>query len=135
MWDTRVETGRTRCYKKYLYDNYFRHYSFPWHLLSDQGTKFCNAILNEMCIYFNIKKLHTLPYHPQMNGAVEWVHQTLEQMITKLDNKRRRKWPEHLSSITHTYNSTRSQIMEYSPYFLMMGRRSDVPHCMNTTRN
>ena len=44
-------------------------------------------------------------------------------MITKFDNKRCRKWPEHLGSITNAYNSTRSQIMGYSPYFLMMGRR------------
>ena len=72
---------------KCLYDNYFRYYRFPRHSLSDQGTEFCNAILNEMCIYLNIKKFCTLPYHPQTNGAVERVHQTLEGMITKLDNK------------------------------------------------
>ena len=112
---------------KCLYDNYFRHSGFPCHLLPDQGTEFCNTILNKMCIYLNIKKLHISPYHPQMNGAVEHVYQTLDRMITKLDNKQRRKWPEHLSSITHTYNSTRSQITGYSPYFLMMGCRPWLP--------
>ena len=44
-------------------------------------------------------------------------------MIGKLDNKRRKHWPDHLATITHAYNSTRSQITGYSPYFLMMGRR------------
>ena len=48
-------------------------------------------------------------------------------MIGKLDNKRRKNWPDHLSSITHAYNSTRSQITGYSPYFLMMGRRPRLP--------
>ena len=112
---------------KCLYDNYFRHYGFPHRLLSDQHTKFCNAILNEMCIYLNIKKLCTSLYHPKTNGTIEHVHQTLEQMIAKLDSKRRREWPEHLSSITHTYNSTRSQITGYSPYFLIMGCRPWLP--------
>ena len=112
---------------KCLYDNYFRHYGFPQCLLSDQGTEFCNAILNKMCIYMNIKKLRTSPYHPQTYGAVECVHQTLEQMIAKLDNKQHRKWPKHLGSITHAYNLTRSQIMGYSPYFLMMGCRPWLP--------
>ena len=69
-----IQAYKVKC----LYDNYFPHYSFPRRLLSDQGTKFCNAILNEMCIYLNIKKLHTLPYHPQMNSTVKRVHQTLE---------------------------------------------------------
>ena len=67
------------------------------------------------------------PYHPQSNGTVERVHQTLRQMIGKLDNKRRKKWPDHLGTITHAYNSTRSQVTGYSPYFLMMGRRPCLP--------
>ena len=74
----KVKDKRAITIAKCLYDNYFRHYRFPRCLLSDQGTEFCNAILNEMCIYLNIKKLCTLLYHPQMNGAVEHVHQTLE---------------------------------------------------------
>ena len=123
----KVKDKRAITIAKCLYDNYFRHYGFPRHLLSDQGTKFCNAVLNEMCIYLNIKKLCTSPYHPQTNSAVEHVHQTLERMIAKLDNKWWRKWPEHLGSITHAYNSTRSQITGYSPYFLMMGHRPWLP--------
>ena len=123
----KVKDKRAITIAKCLYDNYFIHYGYPQRLLSDQGTEFCNAILNEMCIYLNIKKLQTSPYHPQTNGAVERVHQTLERMITKLDSKWHRKWPEHLSSITHAYNSTRSQIMGYSLYFLMIGRRPWLP--------
>ena len=123
----KVKDKRAITIAKCLYDNYFRHYGFPHHLLSDQGTEFCNTILNEMCIYLNIKKLCMLPYHPQTNGAVKRVHQTLEWMIAKLDSKRCRKWPKHLSSITHAYNSTRSQITGYSPYFLMMGHRPWLP--------
>ena len=68
-----------------------------------------------------------MPYHPQSNGAIERVHQTLRRMIGKLDNKRQKNWPEHLSSITHAYNSTRSQITGYLPYFLMMGCRPRLP--------
>ena len=60
----KVKDKRAITIAKCLYDNYFRHYGFPRHLLSDQGTEFCNAILNEMCIYLNIKKLRTSPYHP-----------------------------------------------------------------------
>ena len=74
----KVKDKRAITIVKCLYDNYFRHYGFPCHLLSNQGTEFCNAILNEMCIYLNIKKLRMLPYHPQTNGAVERAHQTLE---------------------------------------------------------
>ena len=112
---------------KCLYDNYFRHFGFPRRLLSDQGKEFCNAILNELCYYLNVKKLRSSPYHPQTNGAVERVHQTLRRMVGKLDNKRRKNWPDHLGAITHAYNATRSQITGFSPYFLMFGRRPRLP--------
>ena len=77
----KVKDKRASTITKCLYDKYFRHYSFPRCLLSDQGTEFCNAILNEMCVYLNIKKLCMSPYYPLTNGAVECVHQTLERMI------------------------------------------------------
>ena len=48
-------------------------------------------------------------------------------MIGKLDNERRKNWLSHLGSITHTYNSTRSQVTGYSPYYLMFGRRLRLP--------
>ena len=116
----KVNDKRAVTITKCLYDNYFRHYRFPRQLMSDQGKEFCNNILKEMCYYLNIKKVRTMPYHPQSNGAVEHVHYTLHQMIGKLDNKRCKNWVEHLATITHTYNATCSQITGYSPYFLMM---------------
>ena len=121
--------------------NTFAIYGFLRRLMSDQGREFCNDILKEMCYYLNIKKIRTTPYHPQSNGAVERVHQTLHQMIGKLDNKRCKKWPDHLGTITHAYNSTRSQVTGYSPYFLMMGHRPRLPvdlvisHIMTITQN
>ena len=69
----KVKDKRAITIAKCLYDNYFRHYGFPWHLLSDQGTQFCNAVLNVLCIYLNIKKLRTSPYHPrtvQLNVSI-----------------------------------------------------------------
>ena len=95
--------------------------------MSDKGKEFCNNILKEMCYYLNIKKIRTMPYHPQSNGSVECVHYTLCQMIGKLDNKRRKNWVNHLSTITHTYNMTHLQITGYSLYFLMMGCRPRLP--------
>ena len=123
----KVNDKRAVTIAKCLYDNYFRHYRFSRHLMSDQGKEFCNNILKEMCYYLNIKKIHTMPYHPQSNGAVKRVHYTLCQMIGKLDNKQCKNRVDHLATITHAYNVTRSQITGYSPYFLMMGCRLRLP--------
>ena len=68
-----------------LYNNYFSVFRFPQSLMSDQGTEFCGNIIVAMCSLLGIEKVQTMPYHPQMNGSAERVHQTLQRMIGKLD--------------------------------------------------
>ena len=48
-------------------------------------------------------------------------------MIGKLDPEKRRKWPAHIGSIIIVYNSTRSLVTRYSPYYLMFGWRPRLP--------
>ena len=93
----------------------------------DNALEFIRKVLMVLCNLLNMKQVRTSPYHPQSNGSVERAHQTLIRMIGKLDPKRKSRWPDHISSICHTYNSTRSQVMGYSPHFLMFGRRPRLP--------
>ena len=110
-----------------LYNNYFSVFGFPQCLMSDQGTEFCGKVIVAMCSLLGIEKIRTTLYHPQTNGPAERVHQTLQHMIGKLDLEKRRKWPAHIGSIIIAYNSTRSLVTGYSPYYLMFGRRPWLP--------
>ena len=110
-----------------LYNNFFSVFGFPQKLMSDQGTEFTGDMIAAMCKLLGIEKIRTTPYHPQTNGSAERVHQTLQRMIGKLDSEKRQKWPEHIGSMLITYNTTRSQVTSYSPYFLMFGRRPRLP--------
>ena len=110
-----------------LYNNFFSIFRFPQRLMSDQGTEFTGDVIAAMCKLLGIEKIRTTPYHPQSNGSAERVHQTLQRMISKLDPEKRRKWPKHIGSVLITYNATRSQVTGYSPYFLMFGRRPQLP--------
>ena len=105
-----------------LYNNYFSVFGFPQCLMSDQGTEFCGKVIVAMCSLLGVEKIRTTPYHPQTNGLAERVHQMLQCMIGKLDPEKRRKWLAHIGSIIIAYNSTRSLVTGYSPYYLMFGR-------------
>ena len=118
-------TARTTA--RVLYNNYFSVFGFPQHLMSDQGTEFCGKVIAAMCSLLGIEKIRTTPYHPQTNGSAERVHQMLQRMIGKLDPEKRQKWPAHIGSIIIAYNSTRSLVTRYSPYYLMFGRRPRLP--------
>ena len=110
-----------------LYNSFFSVFGFPQKLMSNQGTEFTGDMIVAMCKLLGIEKIRTMPYHPQTNGSAERVHQTLQRMIGKLDPEKRRKSPEHIGSVLITYNATWSQVTGYSPYFLMFGRRPQLP--------
>ena len=90
--------------------------------MSDQARAFCGTVITQMCDYLRIDKIRNSPYHPQSNGQVERVHQTLLQMIGKLEEEKRRDWPTHLGSVVHAYNTMRSLVISFSPHYLMFGR-------------
>ena len=83
--------------------------------------------MTALCDLLHVRKLRTSAYHPQSNGSVERTHQTLMRMIGKLDPRRKNRWDEHIGSICHAYNTTQSQVMGYSPHFLMFGHRLHLP--------
>ena len=66
---------------KFLYQGYISIFGAKARLLSDWGTNFTSSIIDEMCKLLDMRKLQTMPYHPQMNGLVERSHQTIMQMI------------------------------------------------------
>ena len=110
-----------------LYNEFFSVFGFPGKLMSDQAAEIMGQVISELCDLLGVTKIRTSPYHPQTNGTVERVHQTLRRMIAKMDPDKRAKWPSHLGPILIVYNATRSLITGYSPYFLMFGRRPRLP--------
>ena len=109
---------------KFLYQGYISIFGALARLLSDWGTNFMSSIIDKMCKLLGMRKLPTMPYHPQVKGLVERSHQTIMQMIRKLREDKKADWPGHLVEIVHAYNATQSTMMGYSPHYLMFGCRS-----------
>ena len=80
-----------------------------------------SSVIDEMCKIFGIKKLWTMPYHPQTNGLVERLHQTIMRMMGKVGKDKKADWPGHLAEIVHAYNATCFAVTGYSPHYLMFG--------------
>ena len=124
MWPPN-QTAKT--VTKFLYQDYILIFGALARLLSDQGANFISSIIDEMCRLLSMRKLQTTPYHPRTNGLVERSHQTIMQMISKVGEDKKIKWPGHLAEIVHTYNATWSAVMGYSPHYLMFGWRPRLP--------
>ena len=119
------QTARTAA--ETLRIGYFGLFSAPAYLVSDQGKAFTGHIITHLCELYGVQKLRTSPYHAQTNGQVERMNQTIIHMIGKLEEDRKACWSKHLPELLMAYNATRSAVTDYSPYYLLFGRRPRIP--------
>ena len=102
---------------KFLYQGNISVFGDLARLLSDRGASFMSSVIEELCKLLGIRKLQTIPYHPQTNGLVERSHQMI--IIVKLGEDKNANWASHLAETVHAYNATHSTIEGYSPHYLM----------------
>ena len=95
---------------KFLHQGYISVFGAPARLLSGRGANFISSVIEEKCNILGMKKLQTMPYHPQTNGLVERSHQTIMQMIGKLGEDKKVNWSSHLAEIVHAYNAPIPQL-------------------------
>ena len=107
---------------KFLYQGYISIFGALARLLHDRGVSFMSNVTEEMCKILGMQKLQTTPYHPQTNGLVERLHQTIMQMTGKLEEDKKADWLSHLAEIAHTYNATHSAVTGYSLHYVMFAR-------------
>ena len=119
------QTARTAT--ETLRNGYFGLFGVPAYLISDQGKAFTGHIITHLCDLYQVQKLRTLPYHAQTNGQVEHMNQMIIRMIGKLEEDKKAFWSKHLPELLLAYNTTRSAVTGYSPYYLLFGRRSRIP--------
>ncbi len=58
----------------------------PHILVSDNGTEFCNSLLNGICAYLRVRKVSTAPYTPKTNGLVERQMGTIKDALNAYTN-------------------------------------------------
>ena len=119
------QTARTAT--ETLRNGYFRLFSAPAYLISDQGKAFMGHILTHLCELYGVQKLRTSPYHAQTNGQVERMNQMIIRMIGKLEEDKKACWSEHLPELLLAFNATCSAVTGYSPYYMLFGRRPRIP--------
>ena len=122
---TKNKSGTTAARK--LYGDFVLRFGFPSQILHDQGREFENNLFAELEKLSGVHKLRTTPYHPQTNGTVERMNQTVLSMLRTLPENNKSRWPESLDKLIYAYNCTTHDTTGFEPYYLLFGRRPKLP--------
>ena len=108
-------------------NNWLNRFGTPMRLLTDQGPNFESFAVKALCHHFHISKSRTSAYHPQANGTVERLNQTLINMLRKVAHKKTTSWDDYLSDVVFAYNITPHSATSQSPFFLVHGSEARLP--------
>ena len=100
----------------------FMQYGVPKALQSDQGTNFVSTLFQQVMEQLGIQQYIATAYHPQSQGALERLHQTLKSMLRKYCFDNEQDWDNGLIYVLYALRSTPQESLGFSPFQLLFGR-------------
>jgi len=100
----------------------FTRVGVPEEVLSDQGTQFLSAVMQEVSRLLSMTQLVTTPYHPMCNGLVERFNGTLKAILKRMCAEKPKDWDRYLPALLFAYREVPQESLSFSPFELLYGR-------------
>ncbi|GBN61176.1 Transposon Tf2-8 polyprotein [Araneus ventricosus] len=114
-----------------LLEEVLLRYGIPRRIISDNGTQFVSAVMQQLCYLLNIKQSLIPVYHTQAN-PVERKNRDLKPRLAILVYDKQNSWSEKLPLIRFALNTAKCQTTGQTASFLHFGRElrrvDDVMH-------
>ncbi|GFU01812.1 hypothetical protein TNCV_1523181 [Trichonephila clavipes] len=101
-------------------------YGIPRRLISDNGTQFVSAVMQQICYLLNIHQSLIPVYHPQAN-PVERKNRDLKPRLAILVQDKHDCWSEKLPFIRFALNTAKCETTGQTAAFLNFGRELRTP--------
>jgi len=101
--------------------NIFSRVGIPREVLSDRGTQFTSAMMQEVYRLLSIQSITTTPYHAMCNGLVEKFNGTLKRMLKRMCVEQPKEWHRYLSPLLFAYREVPQASTKFSPFELVYG--------------
>jgi hypothetical protein len=105
-----------------MYDWIYPIHGLPLEIISDRGPQFAAELCQDFCKLLGVKSKMITSYHPQADGQMERVNQTLEQYLRCYVDYNLDDWAWLLSTAEFAYNNAKHESTGHSPFFLEYGR-------------
>jgi len=99
----------------------WRHHAIPSTITSDRDTRFTSMIWKGSLDTLGIKSKMPSPFHPQTDGQMERMNQTLECYLWNYCDYEQDNWEEMLPMSEHTYNNSLHSTVKMTLFFANYG--------------
>lgn len=118
---------RAETVAQFIFEDIICRHGCPHIIQSDNGSSFKNALVTPLLKRYNIKHVFCSPYHPQANGLVERLNQTIARALAKLAQENVRTWDKYLAGVLCAYRTTKQSSTKFEPFYLTYGRPARMP--------
>nr|XP_009778241.1 PREDICTED: uncharacterized protein LOC104227657 [Nicotiana sylvestris] len=107
--------------------NIFSRFRTPHALISNEGTHFCNRLLNNLLAKYGVCHRVATTYHPQTSGEAEVSNREIKQILEKTVSVNMKDWAAKLDDALWACRTAYKTPIGALPYKLVYGKTCHLP--------
>ena len=120
-------TNDAKVVAQFLRSHIFSRFGIPRALITDNGTHFCNKVIDKVLQKYGVRHRTSFAYHPRSNGQAEVSNREIKSILEKIVNSSRKDWSKKIEDALWAYRTAFKTPLGMSPFRLVYGKACHLP--------